>query len=145
MEMSSASDKEAKDALKGTALDIYRLMLTSNKSFGIREIQRALELSSPSIAQHHLIRLERVGLVKKEAGNYAVNKVLLRNYIKISRFLVPRYFFYTVFSVVVLILELTVLQPNVIYQVYVFSVIASILVVVIFCYETIRVWRDGGL
>jgi DNA-binding transcriptional ArsR family regulator len=143
--MSSASDKEAKDALKGTALDIYRLMLTSNKSFGIREIQRALGLSSPSIAQHHLLKLERVGLVKKEAGGYVVNKVLLRNYIKISRFLVPRYFFYTVFSIMILILELTVLQPNVIYQAYVFSVIASIMVVVIFCYETVRVWRDGGL
>lgn len=143
--MSSASDKEAKDALKGTALDIYRLMLTSNKPFGIREIQRALELSSPSIAQHHLLKLERVGLVKKEEGGYVVNKVLLRNYVKISRFLVPRYFFYTVFSIMILILELTVLQPNVIYQAYVFSVIASILVVAIFCYETIRVWRDGGL
>jgi predicted DNA-binding transcriptional regulator len=143
--MSSASDKEAKDALKGTALDIYRLMLTSNKPFGIREIQRALELSSPSIAQHHLLKLERVGLVKKEEGGYVVNKVLLRNYVKISRFLVPRYFFYTVFSIMILILELTVLQPNVIYQAYVFSVIASVMVVAIFCYETIRVWRDGGL
>ena len=143
--MSSVSEKEAKDALKGTALDIYRLMLTSNKPFGIREIQRALELSSPSIAQHHLIRLERVGLVKKEAGNYVINKVLLRNYVKISRFLVPRYFFYTVFAITILILELTVLQPNVIYQAYVFSVIASIMVVAIFCYETVRVWRDGGL
>jgi predicted DNA-binding transcriptional regulator len=143
--MSSASDKEAKDALKGTALDIYRLMLTSNKPFGIREIQRALELSSPSIAQHHLLKLERVGLVKKEESGYVVNKVLLRNYVKISRFLVPRYFFYTVFSIMILILELTVLQPNVIYQAYVFSVIASVMVVAIFCYETIRVWRDGGL
>jgi predicted transcriptional regulator len=64
--MSSTSEKEAKDALKGTALDIYRLMLTSNKPFGIREIQRALELRSPSIAQHHLLKLERVGLVKKK-------------------------------------------------------------------------------
>jgi hypothetical protein len=143
--MCSVSDKEAKDVLKGTALDIYRLMLTSNKPFGIREIQRALDLSSPSIAQHHLLKLERVGLVKKEAGNYLINKVLLRNYVKVSRFLVPRYFFYTVFAVMIVLLELTVLQPNVIYQAYVFSVIASIMVVVIFCYETVRVWRDGGL
>jgi Predicted transcriptional regulator len=143
--MSSATEKEAKDALKGTALDIYRLMLTSNKPFGIREIQRALELSSPSIAQHHLLKLERVGLVKKEAGNYVINKVLLRNYIKINHFLVPRYFFYTVFATMILILELTVLQPKEIYQAYIFSVIASIMIVTIFCYETIRVWHEGGL
>jgi DNA-binding transcriptional ArsR family regulator len=143
--MSSATEKEAKDALKGTALDIYRLMLIRNKPFGIRELQRALDLSSPSIVQHHLLKLERLGLVKKEACDYVINKVLLRNYIKISHFLVPRYFFYTLFAVMTVILELTVLQPDVIYQAYVFSVIASVMVVAIFCYETIRVWHDGGL
>jgi predicted DNA-binding transcriptional regulator len=41
---------ESSDVLKGTALDIYRLLLRSRKSLGIREIQRALKLSSPSVA-----------------------------------------------------------------------------------------------
>ncbi|MCL4429952.1 MAG: ArsR family transcriptional regulator [Chloroflexi bacterium] len=143
--MSSTSEKESKDALKGTALDIYRLMLTSNKPLGVREIQRTLDLSSPSVAQHHLSMLERAGLIKRESGNYVINKVLLQNCVKISRFLIPRYFFYTVFALMVIVLELTVLEPNVIYQAYVFSVIASIIVVAIFCYETVRVWRSGSL
>lgn len=142
--MSSTSEKESKDALKGTALDIYRLMLTSNKPLGVREIQRTLDLSSPSVAQHHLSMLERAGLIR-ESGNYVINKVLLQNCVKISRFLIPRYFFYTVFALMVIVLELTVLEPNVIYQAYVFSVIASIIVVAIFCYETVRVWRSGSL
>ena len=120
-------------------------MLKSNKPLGIRELTRALKLSSPSVAQHHLTRLESLGLIKHEGGNYIVNRVMLENCIKISRFLIPRYFFYLLFVVVVLVLELTILQPNVLYQAYVLSIIAFIVVIVILCYETIKIWRKGNL
>lgn len=143
--MRRLTEKESTDVLKGTALNIYRLMLKTNKPLGVREIQRALNLSSPSVAQHHLSRLESVGLIKREWGNYVINRVMLENCVKISRFLIPRYFFYSLFAAIVLVLELTVLQPNVLYQEYVFSVIAAIIVIVIFCYETIKVWRKGSL
>jgi DNA-binding transcriptional ArsR family regulator len=139
------SEKEATDTLKGAARDIYRFMLKANKPLGVRELTRALKLSSPSVAQHHLTRLESLGLVKREWGNYVVNRVMLENCIKISRFLIPRYFFYLLFVVVVLVLELTILQPNVLYQAYVLSILASIVVIAIFCYETIKIWRKGSL
>ena len=87
-------EKESADALKGTALDIYRLLLKTNKPLGIREIQRILKLSSPSIAQHHLARLEAACLVKREWGDYVINRVALENCVKISRFLIPRHLFY---------------------------------------------------
>lgn len=138
-------EKESSDALKGTALDIYRYMLKTNKPMGVREVARALNLSSPSVAQHHLSRLENMGLVKREWGNYLVNRVALENCIKISRFLIPRYFFYTLFFVIVLTIELTVLKPNIIYQQYIFSVFAIIVAVLVFCFETIKVWRKGSL
>lgn len=140
-----SSEKETKQALKGTALDIYRLILTSDGPLGVREIQRQLDLSSPSVAQHHLVRLESAGLIKHERGNYSTNKVLLQNFIKINRFLIPRYLFYTIFMTVALVLELTVLQPIVIYQAYVFSSIVFVAVIAIFGYETTKVWRSGGL
>jgi DNA-binding transcriptional ArsR family regulator len=120
-------------------------MLKAKKPMGVREVARALNLSSPSVAQHHLSRLERMGLVKREWGNYLVNKVVLENCIKISRYLIPRYFFYTLFFTIVLGVELTALRPNIIYQEYVFSVLSTIVAVVIFCYETIKVWRKGSL
>jgi DNA-binding transcriptional ArsR family regulator len=139
------ADKESADILKGTALDIYRLMLRARKPLGIREIQRALNISSPSVAQHHLSKLERTGLVKREMGNYVINKVLLENCIKISRFIVPRYLFYSIFALTVLLIELTFLRPNVLHQIYFFSVIATIIFLLIFCYETARVWLRGSL
>ncbi len=138
-------DKESSNVLKGTALDIYRFMLRANKPVGVRELTRALKLSSPSVAQHHLVRLETLGLVRRELGNYVVNRVALDNCIRISHFLIPRYFFYLLFSVVILVAEVTTLKPLVIDQFYFVAVIASIIVIVIFCYESIKVWRKGGL
>jgi DNA-binding transcriptional ArsR family regulator len=138
------SERESKDALKGTTLEIYRLLLTADKPLGIREIQRALNLSSPSQAQYHLNKLEEAGLLKREAGSYVVNKVLLENCVRISRFLIPRYFFYSVFAFLILVIEL-VLRPSVVYREYFLFISATLVFVLIFVYETIKVWREGGL
>ncbi|MBE3117062.1 winged helix-turn-helix transcriptional regulator [Candidatus Bathyarchaeota archaeon] len=137
-------EKESSDTLKGTALDIYRLLLKTNKPLGIREIQRILKLSSPSIAQHHLARLEAACLVKREWGNYVINRVALENCVKISRFIVPRHFVYLIFAVAVLVLELAVLEP-IFTLAYGIAVGAAVIFIVIFGYETIKTWRKGSL
>ncbi len=131
--------------MKGTTLDIYRLLLKTNKPLGIREVQRMLNLSSPSVAQYHLSKLEQAGLVKREVGNYVLNRVLLDSCVKINRFLIPRYLFYSVFSAVILVLELTILQPAVLSSEYVFFTLATVIFLAIFCYETIRVRLKGNL
>ncbi len=135
---------ESADTLKGTTLDVYRLLLKTNKPLGIREIQRTLNLSSPSIVQHHLAKLEAACLVKREWGDYVINRVELENCVKISRFLIPRHFLYLIFAVAVLVLELAVLG-SVSIQVYGISVGAAVIFIVIFCYETIKTWRKGSL
>jgi DNA-binding transcriptional ArsR family regulator len=139
------SKDELSDLLKGTALDIYRLLLTSRRPLGIREIQRALNLSSPSVVQYPLTKLEHAGLIKREAGNYVINKVILENCIKISRFLIPRYLFYTVFMAAVLSIELLLLRPLVINHEYLFYITVTFLALLIFCYETVRIWVKGSL
>jgi len=133
------------DDLKGTDLDIYRFMLKGGKPLGIREVQRALKLSSPSVAQYHLTKLEQAGLVRKEMGDYVINKVILESCIKISRFIVPRYLFYTVLGVVFLIIQLTVLRPDILDREYYYSVFGTVLFLSIFCYETVKVWLKGSL
>jgi DNA-binding transcriptional ArsR family regulator len=139
------TEDESSDILKGTALEIYRLILKTRKPLGIREIQRALNLSSPSVAQYHLSKLEHVGLLKKEAGNYVINKVVLENCVKITRFLVPRYLFYSVFAIVILFIEIIFLKPIVINREYFFYTSITIVFVLIFCYETVKVWVKGKL
>jgi len=138
-------DDESKEVLRGTTLEVYRFLLKSSKPVGIREVQRALNLSSSSVATYHLSKLEDAGLLKREAGGFTVNKFLLENSIKINRFLVPRYFFYAIFAIAVLLIELIVLKPTVLYREYVFSTLATGIFVFFFCYETVKTWVRGNL
>ncbi|MGE5556623.1 MAG: helix-turn-helix domain-containing protein [Methanocella sp.] len=143
--MNSEVTDESKEVLKGTTLEVYRFLLKSRKPVGTRELQRAMNFSSSSVATYHLSKLEDAGLLKRETGGFTVNKYLLENSVKISRFLVPRYFFYTMFAVAVLLIELTVLRPSVLYQAYVFSLVATSVIVVFLAYETVKVWKRGNL
>jgi DNA-binding transcriptional ArsR family regulator len=141
----SSEQADQKDVLKGTTLEVYRFLLKSSKPVGTRELQRALNLSSSSVATYHLTKLEDAGLLKREAGGFSVSKYLLENSIKVAKFLIPRYFFYAVFAVAVLLIELTVLRPTALYQEYVFSLVATAVMVVFLCYETIKTWKRGTL
>jgi DNA-binding transcriptional ArsR family regulator len=136
---------ESKEVLRGKTLDVYRFLLKSNKPVGTRELQRALNLSSSSVAIYHLTKLEDAGLLKREIGGFTVNKFLLENSIKINRFIVPRYFFYAIFAIAVLSLELTVLKPDFLYREYLFSLVATGILAFFFCYETVKTWLRGNL
>jgi DNA-binding transcriptional ArsR family regulator len=136
---------QTKEVLRGTTLEVYRFLLKSKKPVGTRELQRALNLSSSSVATYHLGKLEDAGLLKREEGGFAVAKYLLENSVKISRFLVPRYLFYAIFAAAALVLELTVLQPSALYREYVFSVMVTAVLTVFLCYETTKTWRSGTL
>jgi len=139
-----ASD-EAGDVLRGTTLRVYRFVLKSGKSIGVREVQRALELSSPSLAAYHLSKLEEAGFLKQEKGEYLVNKVFVESMIRIRHFLIPRYLFYSVFAVSALIIELTLLRPPVLTSSHFFSTIATFILALALCYETAKTWIKGGL
>lgn len=141
----SSEQADQKDVLKGTTLEVYRFLLKSSKPVGTRELQRALNLSSSSVATYHLSKLEDAGLLKREAGGFSVSKYLLENSIKVAKFLIPRYFFYAIFAVAVLLIELTVLRPSALYQEYVFSLVATAVMVVFLCYETVKTWKRGTL
>ena len=51
--------------LRGKTLEIYYFLVSERKEYGVREIQRYFNYSSPSIASYHLTRLLDTGLIKK--------------------------------------------------------------------------------
>jgi predicted transcriptional regulator len=53
-------------ALRGKAWKVYWLLLKNGRPMSVREIQKALHFSSPSVAQHHLEQLREMGLVQKQ-------------------------------------------------------------------------------
>lgn len=137
--------REEEDVLRGTTLEVYRFLLKNNKRIGVREIQRTLRLSTPSLAAYHLSKLEETGLVRKERGEFIVNRVILDECIRFRRFLIPRYLFYSVFAVLALMFELTLFRPALITGQYFFFVIVTLACALIFCFETVKIWAKGGL
>lgn len=139
------SADKSKEVLRGTTLEVYRFLLKSRKPVGIRELQRALDLSSPSVATYHLSKLEDAGLLRKELGNYTVAKYLLENSVKISRFLLPRYLFYAIFAIAVLFIELAFLRPPEVTREYAFTIAATVIFTIAFWYETAKSWLRHSL
>jgi len=95
--------------LKGKTLIVYwHLLKSSGSKVGVREVQRKLGFSSPSVAVYHLDKLMSLGLVEKTVtGEYVliseVKTGLLRFFMRLGRFLVPRYLFYSVWFTTMLI------------------------------------------
>ena len=133
--------------LKGKTLQVYWYLLRSPSSMvGVREVQRVLGLSSPSVAAHHLEKLLSLGLVEKsERGEYIlvqeVRVGLLRFFTKLGRFLVPRYLFYSVWLSTMLVIYLALYWPSgCIHNLaaIIFGSTASL----ILWFETVRLWRE---
>lgn len=132
--------------LKGKTLLVYWYLLQEpTHMVGIREVQRALNFSSPSIAVHHLEKLQDMGLVsKKGTGEYVLEEEvkvgILRLFAHMGRFIVPRYLFYSLLFTTMLATYLAVciiaqVFPS--YYALVFGSIGSI----VFWFETVKLWR----
>jgi predicted DNA-binding transcriptional regulator len=132
-------------ALRGKAWKVYWLLLRSNHPISVREVQRTLHFSSPSVANHHLEQLRELGLVQKQdvGGHYfLVNEVkigVLRHFVKLGKLLFPRYFFYAVFSTTFYIAYLAVLMQGFTRE-NLFILLFGAIVTAIFWYEAYRVW-----
>ena len=86
--------------LKGNTLRVYVYALKKRK-VGVREVQRALLMSNPSLAQYHLNKLKELGLVSENNGEYEVSgqvKVdVMRDFLRLGTLIVPRFVLYAVF------------------------------------------------
>jgi DNA-binding transcriptional ArsR family regulator len=136
---------ESKDVLRGLTLKVYRFVLKHDRPVGIREVQRALNLSSPTLALYHIGKLEEAGLVKKELDGYVADRVILENLVRFRKFLIPRNFFYTIFFATSLLFLIVFLRPPIFTREYVFAIGVIIIATVTSAYETIRVLSKKAL
>ena len=141
--MSDESDFDYQ--LRGKAWKVYWLLLKSGHPMSVREVEKALRFSSPSVAHHHLEQLRQLGLVERliVGGNYAlVSEVkigVLRHFVKLGKLVFPRYFFYALFSTAFYIAYITVLMQELTRE-NLFILSFGAIVTLIFWYEAIRVW-----
>ena len=143
--MNSQRGTEFEYALRGKDWDVYWLLLKNGHPMSVRQVQKALRFSSPSVAQHHLERLRDLGLVQKQdvGGTYLlVTEVkigVLRHFVKLGRLLFPRYFFYAVFSTTAYFTYILLLMQELTRE-SLFFIFFGAIVSIIFWYEALRVW-----
>ena len=131
--------------LKGNTLRVYWILLKSKEGIiGVREIQRALGFSSPALASYHLRKLEELGLVREERGEYRLTRDVrvgvLKQFTKIGGFMLPRYVLYATMFTTLLAFYLSQLREINFYSL--FGLIFGVLGTGILWYETLRVWRQ---
>lgn len=132
--------------LKGKTLVVYWYLLQQpTHTVGVREVQRALSFSSPSVALHHLEKLQDLGLIqKKVTGEYILQEEvkvgILTFFTRVGRYLVPRYLFYSVLLSTMLTAYLTLCTVGRIIPSF-YAVLFGLIASIIFWIETFRLWR----
>jgi DNA-binding transcriptional ArsR family regulator len=144
--LNAEGETDLEYALRGKAWKVYWFLLKNGNPVSVREVQRALHFSSPSVANHHLEQLRELGLVEKQeiGGHYVlvgnIKIGVLRHYVKLGRLLFPRYFFYAVFSTIFYVAYLALFLQDFSSRENLFVVSFGAIVCGIFWYEAYRVW-----
>ena len=148
--MAKNSDLPADDAgrkssieeqLKGKTLQVYMYMIKKKEAVGVREVQRDLDFSSPSVANYHIEKLVELALAAQdEYGRYyVIQKVqvgVLQAFVNIGGLTVPRLSFFAAFFTTMLIVYL-VLNFN---ELNVYAIGFACAGTAAFWFETARVW-----
>jgi hypothetical protein len=87
--------------IRGTTLRVYWFLFRTGTSVGVRETQRALSLSSASVALYHLEKLRELGVIDKDdTGQYFLKEKVqigsLKMFLRVGHLILPRYLFYAV-------------------------------------------------
>ena len=95
-------EKEYDEILHGTTLEVYKFLLKASEPIGVRELQRVLDFSSPSVSAHHLSKLEEWGICTKTIdGKYELTKKVkvrvLKHFVMIKGQFLPRFAFHVTF------------------------------------------------
>lgn len=138
------TDERIEAELKGNTLRVYWTMLKSTGSVGVRETQRSLDFSSPTLAAYHLKKLCELGLVEHKHGEYYLARTVrigvLKHFTKLGFLLLPRYVFYATTFTTLLALYILKFEQTNFYSI--FALVFGLLGTAIFWYETFRVWRQ---
>jgi hypothetical protein len=155
--------------LTGTTLRVYRYLYRAGKPRGIHDIQRALALSSSSVAVYHVRKLLEAGMIReadqnasstndkieqakaqtlegeKRAAGYVVDRLMFDNMIRIRRSLIPVQVGYAVFFASALVLLFSLFRPDGLSGAYIFAIIVIGVAVGVFVYQAFRTSQNRVL
>jgi hypothetical protein len=129
--------------VRGNTLKIYLYLLRHGPS-ELRDVQHGVGLSSASLASYHLGKLSDAGFVTQdEHGRYSAVKEasdrVLDGYSRIGPTIVPQLFFFALlFSILVAFFSFGALYASGFTP---YLVALGVAMVLVFWYETVRLWR----
>jgi hypothetical protein len=139
-------DAYIESELKGKTLLVYMHILKGRQeTVGVREVQRTLGFSSPSVAAYHLQKLQDLGLIENVYGDYRLIKEVkvgvLRSFVSVGGVMLPRFLFYAVLvtSMLVTFLLQFPFTPT---REYITTLVMGLVPSAVLWYETVKIWRD---
>jgi len=139
-------DAVIESELKGKTLLVYLHILKSGQeSVGVREVQRSLGFSSPSVAAYHLGKLKDLGLIENLYGDYKIVREVkvgvLRSFVTLGGVMLPKFLFYAVLMTTMLVtylfqFPLETTRENIT------TIVMGLVPTAIFWYETVKIWRE---
>jgi len=144
--MSENQNSDFERKLQGRTLNVYLYLQRKREPSGIREVQRDLGLSSPSVADYQVEKLVEMGLAARDThGRVYVTKHVrvkaLQSYVSLGNHTVPRLAFYaSIFTAIAALYALFSFESFSIYGVAVPAAAAAI-----FWYEAAKLWKIGLL
>lgn len=140
--MASEENATGEDVLEGKTLKVYRYLFKVGQPQGIRDIQRELNFSSPSVAEYHVKKLIHAGLIQDAGLGYVVDKNVLGNMIRVRRKLIPYQAGYAAFFGAALFI-LAVFFRNNLFDLFWFSLAVVSVALVAMVLESIRSLKRG--
>jgi hypothetical protein len=140
-----SEDDIIESELKGKTLLVYMYLIKAGRETGVREIQRSLKFSSPSVASYHLGKLEEMGLIENHYGDYKLKREIkvgvLKSFVKVGGVMLPQYLFYAVLLTTMLLTFIltTPFEPS---KFYITTLVMGLIPSVVFWYETAKIWRS---
>ncbi|MBI3859038.1 MAG: hypothetical protein HY296_02190 [Thaumarchaeota archaeon] len=129
--------------LRGKTLKVYLHLLRYGRAAGVREVQKELGFSSPSVAFHHLDKLVNLGLVEKDQYEryVLIKKVdtgILHAFISFRGLTLPRLGFYAAFFTTISVAYFLLNRGG---SLDLYALIGTFGASAMFWYEAWRVWR----
>ncbi|MHA2239270.1 MAG: winged helix-turn-helix domain-containing protein [Candidatus Hodarchaeales archaeon] len=136
-------ESETEDLLKGKTLEIYRYLL-NNEHSGIREIQKELDLPSPSSVSYHINKLVQANIVaQNDSGKYYICMEIETDLIRIRRKAIPRFIVYISFysTITFIFFVIILFSGGKVLLVELFFFFFALFGSVINAFELYQIWR----
>jgi DNA-binding transcriptional ArsR family regulator len=138
------SNRDPNAVIRGNTVRVY-LFVLRNGPCELRDIQRALKLSTPSLASYHLSKLLQSGHVNRtEEGRYVavtdISADLLDGYVKFGKQIVPQLLILTIIFTAILAYYVYLIWRLPLDLDDAVTVVYSLSIIVLW-FETIQAWR----